>query len=360
MALPQYGQDTLRRAMNSQPQFYQMSAQPQQTNQFSVPQTTGGPSEPPDFYHIGGDTPNNRDRLYNSNYSGPMFNPYADVGARRNNNPYPTPYPGIAVSPTGAVTGAQPVYAMEAGQQADARAPSGGAGPTTTRNNQRRNPGNGQSRDPRNNNGPGGNGGGGNNNGGGDNGGGGNNNNGGGGNQPKGSMNPENDPHLRTVNPNAWVQGGRDMKGYSDNEQKWLGKDSTLDALLRNYAASQGDFAQQYNQATGQISDTFRRQMTDIQRNKGVARGSLDEGMASSGLMRSSGYGQELGNLLADFSRQAFDARDTKTTGLADQLAERQNFMRQIEILRTQAREEALRRKAIEHMNVTGLIGYGQ
>jgi len=81
--------------------------------------------------------------------------------------------------------------------------------------------------------------------------------------------------------------------------------------------------------------------------------------MAGSGLIRSSGYGQELGNLTADFARQAFDARMGKTTGLADQLAERQNFMRQLEIARTQAREEALRRYATKTMDIGGLIGYG-
>lgn len=177
--------------------------------------------------------------------------------------------------------------------------------------------------------------------------------------QPKGTMNPKNDPKMKKQSKQDFNKGFFNIgNSKKDNKsEKWLKQDSQLTDQLRQLLASQGDFASQFNENTGNIADMFRRSINDINRNKGVALDDLDNSMASSGMMRSSGYGQELGNTLADFSRQSFDARMGKTTGMAEQLAEKQNFKRQLEIAKLQARSDALRRLAAQRMDLGGILG---
>ncbi len=328
MALPNYSQDAIQRRLGG-------------SNQFSMPTVTGGPSPPPNFYQIGPTQPGNpsgyptgrgepdRSRLYDPTYGGPMFNPYAQVGQYQNDNPYPTPYPGIQVSPTGQVTGAQPVYPIEAGMSANAKAPSGGAGTTTQRNASNRDRGTNQTQNgPRQQN-----------------------------DNTRDPMNPQDDPRMHQMKGGPFVQGGRDWRGYSKQEKKFLGRDATLDEALRQLIASQGDYATQYNNKTGNISDIYRAAINENNRLRGVAESDLTNNLASSGLSRSSAGLEEFGGIKADFARQADLANEARTQGLTDMLAERQNFMRQLEIARTQAREEALRRYATKQFEIGGLIG---
>jgi len=294
MALPSYGQDVLQRRMQTFGQD-----QPQ-ANQFSVPSASdvGGPNSPPNFGQISaehaGNRQPNRDRLYNDNYvAGPGYNPYEA----------PNPYGAVAVSPTGAVTGQR---AINSGQ---GQAPSGNAPKKPS--------------------------------------------------EPKGTMNPKNDPNMKDQNKKDFNKGFFNIgDSKADNRsEKWLKQDAQLSDQLRQLLASQGDFASQFNENTGNIADMFRRSITDINRNRGTALSDLDNSMAAGGMIRSSGYGQEVGNTRADFARQAFDARMNKTTGMADQMAEKQNFKRQLEIAKLQARSDALRRLAAQRMDVGGLIG---
>ena len=268
-----------------------------QPNQFSVPSATDTASnmQPPQFYPISSEPVQQYPKRDQEPDRSSYYNPNYSSG------PIQNPYPGIVVSPTGEVTGTQ------------------GMQPTTVRNNDRRNPGDNQSRNP------------------------------------KGTMNPKNDPNMKKQSKDKFSKGF--YSDFNDKQKKWLRGDPALQDQLRQLLASQGDFASQFNTNTGNIADIFRRSINDINRNRGVAEEDLNANMAGSGLIRSSGYGQELGNLMSDFDRQSFDARMAKTTGFADQFAERQNFMRQLEIAKLQARSDALRRLAAQQMDVGGLIG---
>jgi hypothetical protein len=295
MALPSYGQDVLQRRMQT------LGQQQPQANQFSVPSASdvGGPTSPPNFSQISPSSPNDAQGNREPNRDR-LYNDNYVAGPGYNPYEAPNPYGGVAVSPTGAVMGQRAITPAQ-GQTSSSDAPK----------------------------------------------------------KLKGTMNPENDPNMKKQSKKSFNKGFFNIgDSKADNRsEKWLKQDAQLTDQLRQLLASQGDFASQFNENTGNIADMFRRSINDINRNKGVALSDLDNAMGASGMIRSSGYGQEVGNTLADFSRQAFDARMNKTTGMADQMAERQNFRRQLEIAKLQARSDALRRLAAQRMDVGGLIG---
>ena len=322
----------------SQQTIQQRIQQPAATNQFSPPPATNN-IQPPNFYHIGtgGTRPGGGggnqmpvdpryDAQYNPNFSGPIYNPYAP----------PTPYGANKVSPTGAVQGIAPqgpgnmLMARSAGTGDNGSGPNGG-----------QNAGGGGG----NKQGGGGGGNGGNNNGGGGNGGGNGGGGGGGKDNQKGDQ-------------GTFLQGFYNL-GKNPNDQKaeaFLRSDPALQDTLHQLLGSRGDYVNQFRRKRGDIEDTWRTAKNYLTAERGSALQDMEGGLASSGLTRSSGALGELSGIRRDFGNQIEQARQAKTGGMTDIITERQNFMRQLELAKLQARSDALRRFAAEQMDVGGLL----
>jgi len=318
MALPDYGGAIQRRMqeVGGPPQFNPVGAQqPGGSNQFQVPQTPNN-IQPPNFYHMPtqqSPVGQNYSGQYNPNYSGPIYNPYQP----------PSPYGGMKVSPTGRVEGLPP---QGPGMAREAAPGDNGSGPNGGQNT-------GQS--------SGGGGNGGNNNNGGNNGG---NNNGGGGSQNGG----------KGDNKGGFLQGF--YKGIEDKPEAFLRSDPALQDTLRQLLGSQGDYRSQFANNMGNIEDAWHTAHNYLTKERGSALQDMEGGLASSGLSRSSGAGAELSGIRRDYGNQLEQALQQKQVGKTEALTEKQNFMRQLELAKLQARSDALRRFAAEQMDVGGLL----
>jgi hypothetical protein len=138
-------------------------------------------------------------------------------------------------------------------------------------------------------------------------------------------------------------------------EKKWLAGDPQLADMLAQLTAAKNEQNTQYATGTTNIRLDSRRNTADTKRQQADAMTALTDAMASSGLIRSSGYGNEQGVLNADYAQKLGDIKSARTTGLADLLNERTNYMRQSQIAQEQARTQALQRAAASQMFGTGV-----
>ena len=159
-------------------------------------------------------------------------------------------------------------------------------------------------------------------------------------------------PRSKNKEPNKDNKKGPKL---TKEEKKWLAGDPQLADMLAQLNAAANEQKTQYATGTNNIRLDARRNTADTQRQQEDAMTALTDAMGASGLIRSSGYGNEQGVLNADYAQRLGDIKSTKTTGLADLLNERTNYMRQMQIAQEQARTQALQRAAASQMFATGV-----
>jgi hypothetical protein len=154
-----------------------------------------------------------------------------------------------------------------------------------------------------------------------------------------------------------WYLQGLKMSDKGDKKiAQFLKTDPTFQQQVNDFLASRGDALSQFREKSDLIDRDFQKNIKFTKDGRIKTEGDLLQNMAASGLARSSGYSDEMGNIEDQFLQDRFNLVSDKNFGLQDVTAEKTNFLRQLQIMQQQAKSQALARRAAENFSFGGMI----
>lgn len=130
--------------------------------------------------------------------------------------------------------------------------------------------------------------------------------------------------------------------------QKWLAGDTTYQQQLANYLKSQKDYETQYKRQVGIQNRDYNETKRAMNRQAGQDRVDQQNDFAGRGILRSGVFAKALGDYNTDFNSKMKNLATGNQDTLGDLSSDRTNFLRQLQLERDAARQDALRRRAAE------------
>ncbi|MFF5977035.1 hypothetical protein ACFY7C_36645 [Streptomyces sp. NPDC012769] len=127
---------------------------------------------------------------------------------------------------------------------------------------------------------------------------------------------------------------------------KWLAGDTTFQQQLANYLKSQRDYDSQYNRQRGIVDRDYNETTRSMNRQAAQDRDDQQNDFAGRGILHSGIFAKALGNYNTEFNAKMKNLATGKTDKLGDLSLQRTNFLRQLQLERDAARQDALRRRA--------------
>lgn len=153
------------------------------------------------------------------------------------------------------------------------------------------------------------------------------------------------------------VNGKNDQFKLTPEEKKILAGDTTYGNILNQLELAKSEFLNQNALQRTQLKQDYARNKPYLEQQQFQAQRGLEDAMAGGGLLRSSGFANDTGQIGADFAQQFADLLSAKKGGINDLRAEKINFMRQREIQLINAQRDAIQRAAAAAMGLPGIGG---
>lgn len=127
---------------------------------------------------------------------------------------------------------------------------------------------------------------------------------------------------------------------------KWLAGDTTYQQQLANFLKSQKDYESQYKRQTGIQKRDYAETQRSMNRQASQDRVDQQNDFAGRGILRSGVFAKALGDYNTDFNTKMKNLTTGQQDKLGDMSAQRTNFLRQLQLEKDAARQDALRRRA--------------
>lgn len=128
--------------------------------------------------------------------------------------------------------------------------------------------------------------------------------------------------------------------------QKWLAGDTTYQQQLANFLKSQKDYQTQYNRQVGIQKRDYAETQRSMNRQASQDRVDQQNDFAGRGILRSGVFAKALGDYNTDFNAKMKNLTVGQQDKLGDLSMQRTNFLRQLQLEKDAARQDALRRRA--------------
>lgn len=127
---------------------------------------------------------------------------------------------------------------------------------------------------------------------------------------------------------------------------KWLAGDTTYQQQLANFLKSQRDYDAQYRRQTGVTNRDFAETQRSMNTQATQDRSDQQNDFAGRGILHSGVFAKALGDYNTEFNAKLRNLSLGKTDKLNDLGSQRTNFLRQLQLEKDAARQDALRRRA--------------
>jgi hypothetical protein len=128
--------------------------------------------------------------------------------------------------------------------------------------------------------------------------------------------------------------------------QKWLAGDTTYQQQLANFLKSQKDYETQYNRQRQIQTRDYGETKRAMNRQASQDRVDQQNDFAGRGILRSGVFAKALGDYNTDFNYKVKNLATGQQDKLGDLSIQKTNFLRQLQLEKDAARQDALRRRA--------------
>jgi hypothetical protein len=127
---------------------------------------------------------------------------------------------------------------------------------------------------------------------------------------------------------------------------KYLAGDTTYQQQLADYNKSKAEYESNYRRQSGIVNRDYAESQRALNRQGAQDRIDQQNDFAGRGILHSGVFAKALGDYNTDFNARIKQLTTGKTDQLGDLGAQRNSFLRQLQIEQNNAREDALRRRA--------------
>jgi hypothetical protein len=128
--------------------------------------------------------------------------------------------------------------------------------------------------------------------------------------------------------------------------KKWLAKDSTYQQQLAGFEKTKKDYQTQYTRQRGVVKRDYAETQRSMNRQADQDRIDQQNNFAGRGILKSGVFAKALGDYNTDFQTKIKNLLQGRTDTYNDLADARTNFLRQLQLEREAARQDALRRRA--------------
>lgn len=130
------------------------------------------------------------------------------------------------------------------------------------------------------------------------------------------------------------------------SSSKWLAGDTTYQQQLSNFKKSRSDYESQYKRQKSITSRDFAEMLRNLDRQGSSDRDDQQNDFAGRGILKSGVFAKALGDYNTEFNSKVKNLQTGRSDKLGDLSMQRTNFLRQLGLEQTAARQDALRRRA--------------
>lgn len=127
---------------------------------------------------------------------------------------------------------------------------------------------------------------------------------------------------------------------------KWLAGDTTYQQQLANYNKSKTDYSAQYNRQTGITKRDYAEMIRQLNLQGTQDRTDQQNDFAGRGILKSGVFAKALGDYNTEFNSKMKNLQTGQSDKLGDLSMQRTNFLRQLGLEQTAAKQDALRRRS--------------
>jgi hypothetical protein len=127
---------------------------------------------------------------------------------------------------------------------------------------------------------------------------------------------------------------------------KWLAGDTTYQQQLANFQKSLSDYNSQYNRQTGSTKRDYADMTRSLNRQGTQDRIDQQNDFAGRGILHSGVFAKALGDYNTGFNEKMKNLQTGQSDKLGDLSMQRTNFLRQLDLEKSAAKQDALRRRA--------------
>jgi hypothetical protein len=127
---------------------------------------------------------------------------------------------------------------------------------------------------------------------------------------------------------------------------KWLAGDTTYQQQLANYNKSKTDYNAQYKRQTGITKRDYAEMIRQLNLHGTQDREDQQNDFAGRGILKSGVFAKALGDYNTEFNSKVKNLQTGQSDKLGDLSMQRTNFLRQLGLEQTAAKQDALRRRS--------------
>jgi hypothetical protein len=127
---------------------------------------------------------------------------------------------------------------------------------------------------------------------------------------------------------------------------KWLAGDTTYQQQLANYNKSKTDYNAQYKRQTGITKRDYAEMIRQLNLQGTQDREDQQNDFAGRGILKSGVFAKALGDYNTEFNSKVKNLQTGQSDKLGDLSMQRTNFLRQLGLEQTAAKQDALRRRS--------------
>lgn len=127
---------------------------------------------------------------------------------------------------------------------------------------------------------------------------------------------------------------------------KYLAGDTTYQQQLAEFNKSNSDYTTDYNRQSGITNRDYGTTQRQMNLQGQQDRMDQQNDFAGRGILKSGVYAQALGNYNTDFNTKMHNLVQGKTDKLQDLLSQKTSFLRQLQLEKNAAKQDAIRRRA--------------
>lgn len=127
---------------------------------------------------------------------------------------------------------------------------------------------------------------------------------------------------------------------------KYLAGDTTYQQQLSDYNRSKSDYQSQYSRQTGIVNRDYAETQRSLNRQGAQDRLDQQNDFAGRGILHSGVFAKALGDYNTEFNTRMKSLTTGRSDKLGDLSSQRTQFLRQLQLEQTNARQDAIRRRA--------------
>lgn len=138
----------------------------------------------------------------------------------------------------------------------------------------------------------------------------------------------------------------KEKKKKSSDLNKYLAGDVTYQQQLSDFQRAFAEYMAQFNRQTQITNRDYNESNRALQRQGMQDRSDQQNDFAGRGVLRSGVFAKALGDYNTDFNQRVKALQTGQTDKLSDLTSQKQNFNRQLDLEKNNAKQDAIRRRA--------------